>query len=282
MHKPVPSTARTSNVEPSNNGRSSNGVHVAALEATEPTERHDSNGNGACQKQPSPPGEKLALDTVRILIADDHQLFRDGLRRLLQSEPGFRVVGLASDGDEVVQLAKRLKPDIILLDVSMPGRGGIDALRELALLEHPTRTLLVTASLDKAEIVTALRLGACGVIFKGTPTTRLFESIRCVMAGQYWVTREGVSDLVKALRTVSPLEPIESPKTFGLTKREKEVVSMVVTGCSNPEIAQRCSISEQTVKHHIGHIFDKLGVSNRLELALFAVNHRLSGSPSEE
>lgn len=218
---------------------------------------------------------------VRILIADDHALFRDGLRKLLQAEPGFEVVGEAADGEELIPLARQTRPDILLLDLSMPRQDGMDVLRELADAEIPVRTLLLTASIDKSQIVRALKLGAYGVILKESTSQRLFDSIRCVMSGQYWVGRESVSDLVRALRSVaSPAEGGIRPRDFGLTPRELEIVTMVVAGYSNPDIAQRCSISEQTVKHHISNIFDKLGVSNRLELALFAVNHRLTGSAS--
>lgn len=216
---------------------------------------------------------------IRILIADDHALFRDGLRRLLQSEPGFEVVGEASDGEVLLPLARKTKPDILLLDLSMPRQDGMEVLRELSESDIPVRTLLLTASIDKSQIVRALKLGAYGVILKESTTQRLFDGIRCVMAGQYWVGRESVSDLVRALRSVSaPAEGGPRSRDFGLTPREMEIVTMVVAGYSNPDIAQRCSISEQTVKHHISNIFDKLGVSNRLELALFAVNHRLTGS----
>jgi len=218
---------------------------------------------------------------IRILIADDHPLFRDGLRRLLQTEPGFEVVGEAADGEKLVALARKTKPDILLLDLSMPKQDGMDVLRELSASRIPVRALLLTASIDKDQIVQALRLGAYGVILKESTTQRLFDSIRCVMAGQYWVGRESVSDLVRALRSVStPGEAGARARDFGLTRREVEIVTLVVAGYSNPDIAQRCSISEQTVKHHISNIFDKLGVSNRLELALFAVNHRLTNAVS--
>jgi two-component system nitrate/nitrite response regulator NarL len=214
---------------------------------------------------------------VRVLIADDHAMFRDGLRKLLEGEPGFAVVGEAADGEKLVELARETKADIILLDLSMPRQDGMEVLRELAALEIPVRTLLLTASIDKAQVVQALKLGAYGVILKESTSQRLFESIRCVMGGQYWVGRESVSDLVRALRSVSPSSAGgPRPKDFGLTRRELEIVTLVVAGYSNPDIGQRCSISEQTVKHHISNIFDKLGVSNRLELALFAVNHRLT------
>jgi DNA-binding NarL/FixJ family response regulator len=217
---------------------------------------------------------------IRILIADDHPLFRDGLRRLLQAEPGFEVVGEASDGDVLVDLARKTRPDILLLDLSMPRQDGMEVLRELSLSKIPVRTLLLTASIEKAQIVQALKLGAYGVILKEATTQRLFDSIQCVMAGQYWIGRESVSDLVRALRSVAPSENGARGKDYGLTTRELEIVTLVVAGYSNPDIAQRCSISEQTVKHHISNIFDKLGVSNRLELALFAVNHRLTAVAS--
>ncbi|HEX3985489.1 MAG TPA: response regulator transcription factor [Acidobacteriaceae bacterium] len=218
---------------------------------------------------------------IRILIADDHPLFRDGLRRLLQSEPGFEVVGEASDGDELLAVIRKAKPDILLLDLSMPRRDGMAVLRELGAAKIPVRTLLLTAAIDQPQIVQALRLGAYGIILKESTTQRLFDSIRCVMAGQYWIGRESVTDLVKALRSAgSPADGALRGRDFGLTPRELEIVTLVVAGYSNPDIAQRCSISEQTVKHHVSNIFDKLGVSNRLELALFAVNHRLTAPAS--
>jgi DNA-binding NarL/FixJ family response regulator len=199
---------------------------------------------------------------------------------LLQAEPGFEVVGEASDGDVLVDLARKTRPDILLLDLSMPRQDGMEVLRELSLSKIPVRTLLLTASIEKAQIVQALKLGAYGVILKEATTQRLFDSIQCVMAGQYWIGRESVSDLVRALRSVAPSENGARGKDYGLTTRELEIVTLVVAGYSNPDIAQRCSISEQTVKHHISNIFDKLGVSNRLELALFAVNHRLTAVAS--
>lgn len=224
------------------------------------------------EKTPSP---------IRILIADDHTLFRDGLRKLLQSEPGFEVVGEAADGERLVPLARETSPDVLLLDLCMPRSDGMDVLRALSAAQLPVRTLLLTAAIEKAQIIRALQLGAYGVILKESTSQRLFDSIRCVMAGQYWVGRESVSDLVRALRTISvSSQGTPRQRDFGLTPRELEIVTMVVAGYSNPEIAQRCTISEQTVKHHLTNIFNKLGVSNRLELALFAVNHKLTEAAS--
>ncbi|HEY6446926.1 MAG TPA: response regulator transcription factor [Acidobacteriaceae bacterium] len=219
---------------------------------------------------------KTMVSPIRILIADDHALFREGLRRLLEAEEGFEVVGEAADGEMLVALARRTHADIILLDLAMPKQDGMEVLSELAASDLSVRTLVLTASIDKSQIVQVLKRGAYGVILKESTTQRLFDSIRCVMAGQYWIGRESVSDLVKALRSVAPSEGTPRTRSFGLTPRETEIVALVVAGYSNPDIAQRCSISEQTVKHHISNIFDKLGVSNRLELALFAVSHRLT------
>lgn len=215
---------------------------------------------------------------IRILIADDHPIFRDGLRRLLEAEPDLSVAGEASDGDEAVTLTRQLLPDILLLDLAMPRTPGMEALEELSKTTAPVRTILLTAAVERTQIVEALQLGARGVVMKESATQVLLKAIRSVMQGDYWVGRESVSDLVKTLRDLSPSAPKDPLKNqFGLTPREHEIISAIVTGYNNRDIAQKFAISEQTVKHHLTNIFDKLGVSSRLELALFAVNHSLIG-----
>ena len=218
--------------------------------------------------------------TVRIVIADDHPIFRDGLRRLLEAEPDLKVLGEASDGAEAVRLARQLKPDILLLDLAMPKHPGLEALRDLSATSStnstPVRVILLTAAAEKSQIVEALQLGARGVVLKDSATQLLLRAIHTVMSGEYWVGRESVSNLVQYLRTLMQSSSDEArQKKFGLTPRELEIVSAVVAGYSNKEIAEYFKISEDTVKHHLSNIFDKLGVSTRLELALFAVNQAL-------
>lgn len=202
-------------------------------------------------------------------------MFRDALRTLLETDPTLRVVGEAGDGREAIRLAGELRPDLILLDIRMPGTSGLQALREIARITPPIRTLLLTAELGESDAVDALRLGAKGVVMKESLPEVLFESIRAVMAGQYWVGRDCVADLIRTVRERRAQSELETrDPSLGLTARERQVVAAIVVGCSNADIAQKFAISAKTVKHHLTKVYDKLGVSNRLELALFAVRRR--------
>jgi len=211
---------------------------------------------------------------VTILIAVSHAIFRDGIRALIQKEPGLEVVGEAPDGELAVQLAGQMQPDILLLDMAIPKRNGMDVLRQLRRADLPVRVLALTSDAGKDATMQALNLGARGVILNTSSSATLFEAIRKVMAGEYWISAESVAGLVERLKNSSQRTSNPHPK-FGLTPRELEIIVSVVSGYSNPEIAEKLALSEQTVKHHLTHVFDKLGVYSRVELALFAVNHNL-------
>ena len=212
---------------------------------------------------------------IRILIADDHPVFREGLVSIFRKEPEFKIIGEASDGSQALQLINDLHPDVLLLDLLMPLVTGLETLRELSNSNTPVRPIVLTAAIAQEQIAQALQLGARGIVLKDTPTEVLFSSIRAVMNGRFWVGQTEVKDLMEALRYYVASADEDSKKQFGLTSRERDVVSAITVGFTNREIAEKFSISEQTVKHHLRNIFDKTGVSNRLELALFAIKHGL-------
>ena len=185
-----------------------------------------------------------ACAPLNIVIADDHPIFRDGLRRLLEAEPNLKVVGEASDGAEAVKIARQLKPDILLLDLAMSKRPGLEALRDLraGVSSTPVRVILLTPDVGNNQIVEALQVGARGVVLKDSPAQLLLKAIHTVMSGEYWVGRESVSNMMQYLRTLVQSSSGEArQKKFGLTPRELEVVSAVVAGYSTKEIAQ-CSV----------------------------------------
>jgi DNA-binding NarL/FixJ family response regulator len=217
-------------------------------------------------------------EKTRILIVDDHTMFREALRKLIESQPGLTVVGEASNAREANEQLKILKPHIMLLDLSMPGEPGMEVLRRVTDAHLETHTVLLVAAIERNQITEALRLGAHGVLLKDTASQLLYRCIRAVMGGEYWIDKECVAYLVSRIRAVSESarEAAHLPK-FGLTPRESEIISAVTNGYTNKEIAAESKISEQTVKHHLTSIFEKVGVTNRLELALFAMNHSLVG-----
>jgi len=221
-----------------------------------------------------------ATARARIVVADDHPIFREGLIKLLQARPDFEIVGTANDGDEVVPLVRAVAPDVLLLDLAMPRMSGLLALREVKGLKTAVRIVVLTAAIERPDIVTALQLGAQAVVLKESASDVLYKCIQAVMSGQYWLGRKPVPTLVAALRAVATTYPAPAAKHFGLTPREREIIGVVLDGCSNADIAAKFSISEKTVKHHLTNIFDKVGVSNRLELALFALHHRIDTGPT--
>ncbi len=214
----------------------------------------------------------MRTTTIRVLIADDHRMFREAVRRLIDGQSGIQVVGDAADGREAIKLATETEADVLLLDLSMPRTTGLEALRELSEQGAKIRTILLTGTADRQEIVQAIRLGARGVVLKDASPETLIEGIAHVAAGHYWIGPERMADLLESVKPAArtPTRPADT-----LTPRELLIVASVVEGATNKRIAEQHEMSYQTVKNHLSNIFDKLGVSNRLELALYAIAHRL-------
>jgi DNA-binding NarL/FixJ family response regulator len=210
---------------------------------------------------------------VRILVADDHAIFRDGLRKLLEGSEDVQIVGEASNGNECVKMLAKLKPDILLLDLRMPEKDGLGVLEEINFDSTPTRVIVLTAAEDDRDVVRAMRLGARGVVLKQSASDLLLKSIRKVHDGEIWLDNRMTAEVIDAFKKSAEAgQRREKPL---LSEREKEIVQLVAQGFRNREIGEKLFISEQTVKNHLHNIFDKLGVSDRLELALYAIHHRL-------
>jgi DNA-binding NarL/FixJ family response regulator len=210
---------------------------------------------------------------VRIVIADAQPIFRDGLRRLLETEPRLRIVGETGDSLTLPQLVRDLSPDILLYGSMAAHRSASETLKEIASCHSGVRTIILAAAVYTAEVQEAVQFGAAGVMSKDLAADVLFKGIDSVMDGHYWVGSAPVSDVSTSLRKFNVER--RRAKAFGLTRRELDIVRAMVTGYTNKQIAGQFSISESTVKRHVTHIFDKLGASTRIEVALFAAHHRI-------
>jgi len=221
-----------------------------------------------------------SAEKIRVVIADDHPVVRIGVRNMLTGDDRVEVVGEATDGDEAIARVIETRPDILLLDLEMPRMPGFEAMRTIVSGTPNVKILLLTSTVSTQQIIEALQLGAKGIVLKNVLANNLLTAIMTVSAGDYWIGGKKVVNLMAALQELTAKATPPPQKTFGLTPRELEVVSCIVEGFSNRDIARQFGLSEETVKRHLSNIFDKTGVSTRLELALFAISHQLVKSKS--
>jgi len=211
----------------------------------------------------------------RVVLADDHHFFREGLRGKLEGD-GMIVVGDDADGDEAIALASRLKPDLVVADLSMPGISGIDVTRSLLATSPDMRVVILTVSADPLSALEALTAGACGYLLKETPVDELVSSIRLAAGAQAVVSRVLIETLMESVRANERSTAARAPRTVGgLTARELEVLKLIAGGADNAAIGRELSISRHTVKRYVTNIFEKLGVAGRVEAAVYAVRANL-------
>jgi two-component system, NarL family, nitrate/nitrite response regulator NarL len=229
------------------------------------------------EQAPEVTDKNTTAKMIRIMLADDHPVVREGLRKLIELEDDLQVVAEAADGREVLEAIKDIKPDIVLLDLKMPGMDGLAVLQTLQHLKTVSKTIVLTASEDKNEWVQAMKMGCCGIVVKQTDPELILKSIRKVYGGEIWLDSHTTAAVMRQFAA-----PGEGGGTgrggrsrSPLSNREREIVALVAQGYRNREMAEKMFISEQTVKNHLHNIFDKLGVSDRLELALYAIHKGL-------
>jgi len=215
-------------------------------------------------------------ETIRILLVDDHAVVREGLRAFLSLQPGFEIVGEAGDGQEAIERASELDPDVILMDLVMPRLDGVSAMRELrrrAGRGAGAKVIVLTSFLDDERLLPALEAGAAGYLLKNSQPAELAHAVRAARAG------EAIIDPTAAARLVTALSDRErrggSAPFEQLTARERQVLGLIAGGRSNKRIALELGISEKTVKAHVGHVLAKLGVTDRTQAAVLAVQHGL-------
>ncbi len=210
------------------------------------------------------------MSDIRLVLADDHPIYREGVARTLADAGGIDVVGQAQDGEAAARLCVELKPDLVLLDVSMPKGGGLGALGLIMKMEKPPLVAMLTASEDEGDLMTALKAGAAGYILKGVGASELVELVRDLAAGRSYVSPGLAGRLLVAMRG----KPVGEPNPLAdLSRREEDILRLVATGLSNKEVGRKLDIQEKTVKHYMTSILQKLHVRNRVEAAMLARVH---------
>lgn len=213
-------------------------------------------------------------EKIRVLLVDDHTLFRSGIKSLLQRNEDFEVVGEAGDGLEGIKRARSLAPNVVLLDLHMPGVSGLEAVKVIAEEMPAVRILMLTVSEDAEDLMEALRSGASGYLLKNIETDVLVDAIRRTAQGDSVVSQQMTAKLIQGVRTPPRVDPVVERDRF--SPRERDILSCLAQGASNKEIARNLDLAESTVKIHVQNIFKKLNMSSRVQVALYAVEHGYS------
>lgn len=211
---------------------------------------------------------------ISVLIADDHPMLRQGLKQILELERDIVVVAQATDGNEAVRYAEEYKPDVILMDINMPGVNGLQAIDEIKQKKLSSKIIVLTIHEDREYLFKTLQMGAEGYVLKDAEPAVLVEAIRNVKAGQSYIQPNMTTELVKEFNRVT-LHDREKREDNNLTSRELEVLELIAEGMINKEIAKQLYISEKTVKNHVSNIFKKLNVSDRTQAAIYAFKHNI-------
>lgn len=211
-------------------------------------------------------------DSMRVVVADDHPLFREGVVHSLSSEPDIEIVGEAADGEEAVRLAKDLLPDLVVMDLGMPNGGGIEATRRIAASAPATAVLILTVSEDRDDLLEALKAGAKGYVLKGIAADGLVHAVRSVTNSEVYVTPTLANSILHEMTTEHDVHPIDE-----LTPRERDILELVAEGRTNREIGEQLYLAEKTVKHYMTNVLQKLQVRSRVEAALLAQKRELEG-----
>lgn len=207
-------------------------------------------------------------DSINILVVDDHPLFRQGVVNSLQMDPEFKVVGETDSGQEALTLARKLLPDVVLLDISMPGWSGIVTAEKIAMACPATVIVMLTGSDDKDKLLAALKAGARAYVLKGVSAKELASVVRSAVAGEVYVSPSIAAEMLVSLTQGKAPDPLQE-----LTDREREILALIGTGLTNREIGERIFLSEKTIKHYVTNILQKLQVRSRVEAALLASSH---------
>jgi two-component system, NarL family, nitrate/nitrite response regulator NarL len=223
----------------------------------------------------------MTTTPIRVFIADAHPIVLEGLKGFLNQQPGLQVVGEACDGLEAVEKIAQTSPDVILLDLKMPRVDGLTILRSVQTRSPGSKVILFTSTENKEDFVEAMKLGCCGILQKDASVSMIEKSIRKVHEGEIWLDSTTTAAVIRSFS--APTNDFSAPHVNGkvpreraqLSQREREIIILIAQGYKNKEIAEKMFITEQTVKNHLHNVFDKLGVSDRLELALYAIHNSL-------